>query len=137
MLSFVVWIDTFVVKDSKNRLLKKKKSNNHDFSGTQGGAPRSICNLRLNLPRFNDFNDGLNENYHFIVKELWNESEGQFKYLWEPTKKLKSFSVSVEKLIKMLTWNYNRFLLKVFINTTRFRPSLLSNLFQKSWRGNL
>ena len=34
--------------------------------------------------------------FHFIIKELANEVEGQFECLGENTKKCKTFSVSIE-----------------------------------------
>ena len=34
-------------------------------------------------------------NYHFVIKELANEFEGQFECIEENTKKYKTFSVSI------------------------------------------
>ena len=48
-----------------------------------------------------------NYDYHFIIKELANEFEVQFKCLGENKEKYKSFSVpikrKIQKLIKMVT----------------------------------
>ena len=44
-----------------------------------------------------DFHNGLNYDYHFIIKELANEFEGQLERLGENTEKYKTFSVSIEK----------------------------------------
>ena len=43
------------------------------------------------------FHNGSNYDYHFIIKELANEFEGQFEYLGENTEKYKNFSVPIEK----------------------------------------
>ena len=44
-----------------------------------------------------DFHNGLNYDYHFIIKELANEFEGQLESLGENIEKYKTFSVSIEK----------------------------------------
>ena len=41
------------------------------------------------------FHKGSIYDYHFIIKELANESEGQFECLGKNTEKYKSFSVLV------------------------------------------
>ena len=43
------------------------------------------------------FHNGSNYDYHFISKELANESEGQFECLEENKEKYKTFSVSTRK----------------------------------------
>ena len=52
------------------------------------------------------FQSGSNRDYHFILKELASEFEGQFECLEENTEKHKSFSFPTEKevtkLIKMV-----------------------------------
>ena len=42
------------------------------------------------------FNNGLNYDYHFIIKELANEFEGKFECLGENTEGYKTFSVPIE-----------------------------------------
>ena len=58
------------------------------------GAAHSICNLRFNVP--NEIpvvlHNGLNYGYHFIIKKLAIEFEGQSE--------CKTFSVSIEKEIR-------------------------------------
>ena len=46
------------------------------------------------------FHNGSNYDYHFIIKELANESEGQFECFGENTEKYKSFSLPIEKEVK-------------------------------------
>ena len=43
------------------------------------------------------FHNGLNYDYHFIIKELANEFKGQFECFGEITEKYKTFSVPIEK----------------------------------------
>ena len=43
------------------------------------------------------FHNSSNYDYHFIIKELAKEFEGQFKCLGEITEKYKTFSVLIEK----------------------------------------
>ena len=45
------------------------------------------------------FHNGSNYDYHFIIKELTNEFERQFKCLGENKEKNKSFSVLIRKKI--------------------------------------
>ena len=54
----------------------------------------SICNLKFNVPNeiLVVFHNGSNYHYHFIIKELANEFEGQFECFWENTEKYKNFS---------------------------------------------
>ena len=57
----------------------------------------SICNLKSNLPNEIPvvFHNGLNYDYHFIIRELANEFEGQCHR--ENTEKYKTFSVPIER----------------------------------------
>ena len=43
------------------------------------------------------FHNGSNYDYRFITKELANEFDGKFEFLWGNTKKYKTFSVSIKK----------------------------------------
>ena len=43
------------------------------------------------------FHNGSNYNYHFIIRGLANEVEGQFECLEENTENYKTFSVATEK----------------------------------------
>ena len=48
------------------------------------------------------FHNGSNYGYHFIIKELANEFEGQFEYLGKNTEKYKTFAVPTEKELQIL-----------------------------------
>ena len=53
----------------------------------------SICNLKFNVPNEIPvvFHNGSNYDYHFIVKKLANEFDGQFKCFGENKEKYKLF----------------------------------------------
>ena len=61
------------------------------------GDAHNVCNLRCKTPKEIPlvFHNGLKYNYHFIIKELAKEFEGQFNCLGENTKKYITFSVSI------------------------------------------
>ena len=61
----------------------------------------SVCNLKYSIPKEVNiiFHNGSNYVYHFVMKELTEELEGQFTCLGEHTEKYLTFSVSVEKEI--------------------------------------
>ena len=60
-------------------------------------AAHSICHLKLSNEIPLVFNNGSNYEYCFIIKELANESEGQFECLGKNTEKYKTFSVPIKK----------------------------------------
>ena len=72
------------------------------------------------------FHDGSIYDYHFIIKELVKESEGNFECLGENTEKYIIFSVPIKKKIenKDLEITYK---IK-FIDSYRFMASSLSKL---------
>ena len=77
--------------------------------------------------------NGSNYDYHFIIKELAKEFEGQFKCLGENTQKCKTF-FSIEKEIRLVLKDDNGDMYYIyfyntnFIDSTRFLASSLSNL---------
>ena len=62
-----------------------------------------MCNLNYSVPENGSivFHNGSNF-YHFIIKELAEESEGWFTWLEESTDKCITFSVSIEKKLQKL-----------------------------------
>ena len=88
------------------RILKKLQKDKNDrkirdhsrYAGKYRGAAHSICNLKFNLPNEIPvvFHNGSNYDYHFIIKELANEFEGQFECLGENKEKYKIFSVPIK-----------------------------------------
>ena len=83
---------------SNDKIYRKVRDYFH-FTGKYRDAAHSICNLKLNvsneIPAV--FHNGSNHDYHFIIKELAKESEGQFECLAQNKEKYKNFSVSIEK----------------------------------------
>ena len=78
------------------RILKLCKSANYrkvrdycHYSSKYRGAAHSICNLKFNVRNKVplDFHNGSNPDYHFIIKELANEFEGQFGCVGKNTEK--------------------------------------------------
>ena len=79
------------------------------------------------------FHNVSNHDYHFIIKELANEFEGQFECLGENAEKYKTFSVPIEKEVTKINKDGNERIVtrsyKIkFIDSTRFMASSVSNL---------
>ena len=58
-----------------------------------GGVAHSICNLRYKTPKEIPIvlHNGCTYDYHFIIKQLAKECDGQFEYLVENTEKIYYF----------------------------------------------
>ena len=70
------------------------------------------------------FNNGSNYDYHFIIKQLAEEFEGQFDCPAENTEKYITFSVPIEK-----QENVKAIICKIrFTDSVRVMTSSLSNL---------
>ena len=98
------------------------------YTGKYRGATHNICNLRYKVPKEIPvvFHNGSTYDYHFIIKELVKEFEGNFDCLGENTEKYITFSVPLKKKIenKNLEITYK---IK-FIDSFRFMSSSLSKL---------
>ena len=78
------------------------------------------------------FHNGSNYDYHFTMKNLANNFEGQFECLAENTEKYKIFSVLIEKEVAKVNKEGNENIITIsckikFIDCARFRTSPLSN----------
>ena len=110
---------------------KHHKVKNHcHYTGEYRGAAHNICNLRYRIPKEIPlvFHNGSKYNYHFIIKELVKEFDGNFECLGENTEKYLKFSVPLKKEIK----NENKVIeitykLK-FIDSFRFMSTSQSKL---------
>ena len=73
--------------------------NHCHYTGKYTRSPHSICSLRYKTAKQIPvvFHNGSIYNYHFILKELVKEFEGQFECLGENKKKYITFSVPVKK----------------------------------------
>ena len=60
------------------------------------------------------FQNGSNYDYHFIIRELANEFEGQFECLEENTEKHKTFTVPIEKEITNIDKDFNENVVTIF-----------------------
>ena len=88
------------------------------------GAAHNICNLRYTVPKKIPivFHNGSTYDYHFVVKKLVKEFEGEFECLGENTKNI-TFSVPLKKEDDgKITYKLK------FIDSDRFVPTSLSNL---------
>ena len=98
------------------------------YSGKYRGAAHNICNLRYKIPKEIPivFHNGSTYDYHFIIKELVKESDGNFECLGENTEKYITFSVPIKKNIENkdieITYKIK------FIDSYRFMATSLSKL---------
>ena len=116
-------------KEFNNNDKKNYKVRDHcHYRGKYRGAAHNICNLRCKVPKEIPivFHNGSIYDYHFIIKELAKEFEGNFECLGENTEKYITFSVPIKKKIenKDLEITYK---IK-FIDSYRFMASSLSKL---------
>ena len=115
--------------DNNDNNKKQQKVRDHcHYTGKYRGAAHNICNLRYKIPKeiLVVFHNGSTYDYHFIIKELAKEFEGNFECLGENTEKYITFSVPIKKKIdnKDLEITYK---IK-FIDSYRFMSSSLSKL---------
>ena len=79
------------------------------YTGKYRGAAHNICILKSNV--LNEipvvFHNGLNYDYHFLMKELAKELEGELECLGENTEKYKTYSVPLEKEVTKIDKNSN------------------------------
>ena len=98
------------------------------FTGKYRGAAHNTCNLKYKIPKNIPviFHNGSTYDYHFIIRELASEFDGNFECLGENTEKYITFSVSIKKRIenKNIDITYK---IK-FINSFRFMATSLSKL---------
>ena len=98
--------------------------------GKYRSSAHNICNLRYRIPKeiLVVFHNGSTYDYHFIIKELVNEFDGNFECLDENTEKYITFSVPIKKEIenkdKIIEITYK---IK-FIDSYRFMSTSLSKL---------
>ena len=104
------------------------------YTGKYRGAAHDICNLRYKIPKENPvvFHNGSTYYYHFIIKELAEEFEGEFECLGENREKYITFSVPIKKEITKIDKDGNDKIMKTlykikFIDSFRFMPSSLTS----------
>ena len=116
-------------KEFNNNDKKNYKVRDHcHYMGKYRGPAHNICNLRYKVPKEIPivFHNGSTYDYHFIIKELVKEFEGNFKCLDENTEKCITFLVPLKNKIKNknieITYKIK------FIDSYRFMSSSLSKL---------
>ena len=129
-----IWGKRILKKSAKDKNYRKVRDHCHCTSKYRGAA-HNICNLKFNVPNEIPvvFHNVSNHDYHFIIKELANEFEGQFECLGENAEKYKTFSVPIEKEVTKINKDGNERIVtrsyKIkFIDSTRFMASSVSNL---------
>ena len=98
------------------------------FTGKYRGAAHNTCNLKYKIPKNIPviFHNGSTYDYHFIIKELAREFEGNFDCLGENTEKYITFSVPIKKKIENKNMDIT-YKIK-FIDSFRFMATSLSKL---------
>ena len=116
-------------KEFNNNDKKQQKVRDHcHYTGKYRGAAHNICNLRYKVPKEIPvvFHNGSTDDYHFIIKELVKEFDGNSECLGENTEKYITFSEPLKKKIKNkdieITYKIK------FIDNYRFMSSSLSKL---------
>ena len=101
-----------------------------EITGKYRGAAHNICNLRYKIPKEIPivFHNGSTYDYHFIIKELVKEFDGNFECLGENTEKYITFSVPLKKEIKNKKKNIEITYKIKFIDSYRFMSTSLSKL---------
>ena len=87
--------------DTNNKKNYKVRDNCH-YTGKYRGLAHNICNLRYKIPKEFPvvFHNGSTYDYHFIIKELVKEFDGNFECLGENTEKCITFSAPIKKKIE-------------------------------------
>ena len=105
------------------------------YTGKHRGAAHDICNLRYKIPKEIPvvFHIGSTYHYHFLIKELVKELDGNFECLGENTEKYITFSVPIKKKIENkdieITYKIK------FIDSYRFMAMSLSKLIDNLSEG--
>ena len=120
--------------DDSNKKYHKVRDHCH-YTGKYKGAAHDICNLRYKIPKEIPvmFHNCSKYDYHFIIKELAEEFQGELECFGENTQKYITFSVPIEKGITKKDKNGNDKITKIsykikFIDSYRFMSTSLSNL---------
>ena len=117
---------------------KHHKVKDHcQYTGKYSGAAHNICNLRYRITKGIPvvFHNGSTYDYHFIIKELVKEFDGNFECLGENTEKYTTLSVPLKKEIKNKNKNIEITYKIKFIDSYRFMSTSLSELLDNLSEG--
>ena len=124
----------FEHKYTSDKNYRKVKDHCH-YTGKYKSAVHSICNLKCNILKKISvfFRDVLNYNYHFIIRKLAKNFEGELNCLGESAEKYKTFSVPITKEVEKIDKNGEEVTKTVyfklqFIDSARFMASSLLSL---------
>ena len=127
--------------DDSNKKYHKIRDHCH-YTGKYRGAAHDICNLRYKISKEIPvvFHNGSTYDYHFIIKELAEEFEGEFERLDENTKKYITFSVPIKKETTKQDKDVKDKIKKIsykikLIDSYRFMSTSLSNLVNNLSQG--
>ena len=125
----------FAEKESKLRQNYQKVRDYCHYARKNKGAAHSICHLKSNLPNEIPvvFHNSSSYDPHFVIKELANDFEGQFKCLDENKEKYKASSVTIKKQMTKIDNDGNENIETIsykikFIGSMRFVATSLSKL---------
>ena len=123
----------FITSDNNNKHYKVR--DHCHYTGKYRGAAHNICNLRYKIPKDIPiiFHNGSTYDYHFIIRELVKEFEGNFECLGENTEKYITFSVPIKKRIENKDMEIT-YKLK-FVDSFRFMATSLSKLVDNLTEG--
>ena len=120
--------------DNNNKKYHKVRDHSH-YAGKYRGAAHDIWNLRYKIPKEIPvvFHNGSTSDYHFIIKEIAEEFEGEFECLGENTEKYITFSVPIKKETTKKDKHGSDKITKIsykikFFDSYRFMSTSLSNL---------
>ena len=105
------------------------------YTGKYRGAAHNMCNVRYKIPKEIPivFHNESTYDYHFIIKELVKDFDGNFECLGETTEKYLTFSVPIKKKIENkdieITYKIK------FIDSYRFMAMPLSKLIDNLSEG--
>ena len=127
--------------DDNNKKYHKVKDHCH-YTGKYRDAAPDVCNLRYKTPKEIPimFHNGSTYDYHFIIKELAEEFEGEFECLDENTEKYITFSVLIKKKTTKKDKDVNDKIKNIsykikFVDRYRFMATSLSNLVNNLFEG--
>ena len=119
----------------KKEFIDDKIRDHCHYTGKYKGAAHNTCNLRYKIPKNIPviFHNGSTYDYHFIIRELVKEFEGNFECLEENTEKYITFSVPIKKRIENkdieITYKIK------FVDSFRFMTTSLSKLVDNLTEG--